>query len=57
MPETEAELIRRLAVDAGFKVWKDGRITAADNHISGSATASLERFYAMVKEHLKGEQQ
>lgn len=49
----EHDRIRELAVQAGFKVWKDGRITAADNHVSGSATASLERFYQLVVEQTR----
>lgn len=34
-----------LVKQAGFKVWADGRVTAADNGVSGSATESLHRLF------------
>ncbi len=51
--------IRALAREAGFKVWRDGDITAADCPAgipvphSGCATRSLERFTRLLEARLQ----
>lgn len=44
----DERLVATLAEEAGFKVWKDGRITAADGAVSGEASRSAARLVAIV---------
>jgi len=49
MIEYGPEKVRALALAAGFKVWRDGRITAADGMVSGAASDCVTSLIALVR--------